>query len=80
MSHERNAFETMTVSGRGVSISGAGNSDDLYLPIAADIGEGVGRIAIGVARFLRAPSPLVVSSALHILLTEPHSERCVWTK
>jgi hypothetical protein len=43
----------MTVSGRGVSIFGAGNCDDLYLPIAADVDEGVGRIAIDVGRRLR---------------------------
>jgi len=34
MSRERNAPEKMTVSGRGVSIFGAGNCDDLSLPIA----------------------------------------------
>jgi len=43
----------MTVNGRGVSIFGAGNCDDLYLPIAADVGEGVERLAIGVGRRLR---------------------------
>lgn len=53
MSREPNALETMTVSGRGVSIFSAGNCDDLYLPIAADVDEGVGRIAIDVGRRLR---------------------------
>src|SRR6516225_10806844 len=34
MSRERNAPEKMTLSGRGVSIFGAGSCDDLSLPIA----------------------------------------------
>ena len=44
---ERNALETMTVSGRRVLIFGAGNCYDPYPPIAADADEGVGRVAIG---------------------------------
>lgn len=50
MSREPNALETMTVSGRDVSIFGAGNCGDLYRPIAADVDQGVGRIAIDVGR------------------------------
>jgi hypothetical protein len=42
MGRERNALETMTVSGRRVLIFGAGNCYDPYLP-AADADEGVGR-------------------------------------
>jgi hypothetical protein len=58
MGRERNAPETMTVSGRRVLIFGAGNCYDPYLP-AADADEGVERVVIG--DLLRG-SPRLVSS------------------